>query len=308
MSILKRILNCVASDFAKMTGTNLKASIAASEGRTMLSEVVCTATPLYPGLTNAEYVAAFGADLVLLNMFDVNNPKVEGLDGVAQKNIVRTLKELLGRPVGINLEPVDLEAKPIETLQNLPEGRIATKNTLQNAKELGVDFICLTGNPQTGVTNQEIVKAIQTAKRVFSDDLMIIAGKMHGAGVKGETGNQIVTEEVVREFVEAGADVILLPGVGTVPGMTLEKTARLVEVGQKAGALVMTTIGTSQEGADEQTVKQIALHNKMAGADIHHIGDAGFNGIAVPENIMAYSVAIRGRRHTLIRMAASIKR
>src|SRR5690606_17830863 len=115
-------------------------------------------------------------------------------------------------------------------------------------------------------------------------------------------------EGVVREFVEAGADVVLLFGVGTVPGMTLDKTARLIEVGQKAESLVMTTIGTSQEGADEQTVKQIALHNKMAGADIHHIGDAGFNGIAVPENIMAYSVAIRGRRHTFIRMAASIKR
>lgn len=70
----------------------------------------------------------------------------------------------------------------------------------------------------------------------------------------------------------------------------------------------MTTIGTSQEGADEQTIKQMALYNKMAGADIHHIGDAGYNGIAVPENIMNYSIAIRGRRHTYTRMAASIIR
>ncbi|KJE28617.1 hypothetical protein LG52_726 [Geobacillus kaustophilus] len=49
-----------------------------------------------------------------------------------------------------------------------------------------------------------------------------------------------------------------------------------------------------------------ALTSKMAGADLHHIGgDAGYHGIAVPENIMAYSIAIRGRRHTYIRMARS---
>lgn len=67
----------------------------------------------------------------------------------------------------------------------------------------------------------------------------------------------------------------------------------------------MLTIGTSQEGADEHTIRQIALASKMAGADMHHIGDAGYHGIAVPENIMAYSIAIRGKRHTYIRMARS---
>lgn len=123
---------------------------------------------------------------------------------------------------------------------------------------------------------------------------MIIAGKMHGAGVKGEAGGKIISEAFVKEFVEAGADVILLPGVGTVPGTTLEKAEKLAAVAQKFGALVMTTIGTSQEGADEATVKQIALQNKMAGADIHHIGDAGIHGMAIPENILAYSIAIRG--------------
>jgi len=46
----------------------------------------------------------------------------------------------------------------------------------------------------------------------------------------------------------------------------------------------------------------------MAGADLHHIGDAGYTGMAVPENIFAYSVAIRGLRHTYARMARSIRR
>jgi len=74
------------------------------------------------------------------------------------------------------------------------------------------------------------------------------------------------------------------------------------------GALAMLTVGTSQEGADEATIRQIALNSKMAGADIYHVGDTGFYGIAVPENIMSYSIAIRGWRHTYLRMASSVVR
>jgi hypothetical protein len=305
---LKRLLDCRASDFKQMNGKDLIQAISASEGRTILSEVICTVQPHYPGLTNAEYAAAFGADLILLNFFDVNQPKINGLEEINPDDCIRQLKSLVGRPVGINLEPVDPHANQIEDLDNLPPGRMATKESLLKAKQLGIDFVCLTGNPKTGVTNQAIMKSIQQAKQIFNDDIMIIAGKMHGAGVKGETGEKIVSTEVVKEFIKAGADVVLIPGVGTVPGATLEKTANLIKVIQDNGALALTTIGTSQEGAEKETIQQIALYNKMAGADIHHIGDAGFTGIAVPENIMTYSIAVRGRRHTYIRMASSILR
>lgn len=46
----------------------------------------------------------------------------------------------------------------------------------------------------------------------------------------------------------------------------------------------------------------------MAGADIQHIGDAGYAGVALPENIMALSIAIRGVRHTYGRMAYSLNK
>lgn len=42
--------------------------------------------------------------------------------------------------------------------------------------------------------------------------------------------------------------------------------------------------------------------------DIQHIGDAGYSGVADPENLMALSIAIRGKRHTYYRMAQSIRR
>ena len=110
------------------------------------------------------------------------------------------------------------------------------------------------------------------------------------------------------QFIEAGADVILLPAPGTVPGITLEYARTPIRQAHAKEALAMTTIGTSQEGADEATIRQIALMCKMAGADIHHIGDSGYMGMALPENITAYSVAIRGKRHTYRRMASSLVR
>lgn len=302
---MKRLLDCSASDFRKMTGKQLKQSIQASEGRVIVAEVIGAFAPLYPAVTNAELAAAFGADLLLLNMFDVFQPIVNGLDTKEPHQMVKRLKQLTGRPIGVNLEPVDPNARQLESLASLPKGRMATEESLQEAKRLGFDFICLTGNPKTGVTNNEIVKAIETARSVLGEDGLIIAGKMHAAGVAGETGASIVSEEIVMRFIRAGADVVLMPAPGTVPGVTLEKTEKLVQVAHEHGALVMLTIGTSQEGADEHTIRQIALASKMAGADLYHIGDAGYHGIAIPENIMTYSIAIRGKRHTYIRMARS---
>ncbi|NMR59459.1 haloacid dehalogenase-like hydrolase, partial [Pasteurella multocida] len=165
-----------------MNGQQLKQAIRASEGRVILSENMVAVQPLYPNVTNSELAAAFGADLILLNLFDVFNPKIQGLE-TEPAQIVRQLKRLVGRPIGINLEPVDVHAAQIETLDTLEKGRLATTEALQQAKTLGFDFVCLTGNPKTGVTNTEIVQAIKRARAVLGEDGLIIAGKMHGAGV-----------------------------------------------------------------------------------------------------------------------------
>ncbi|PAV31640.1 PEP phosphonomutase [Virgibacillus profundi] len=305
---MKRILDCTASDFQNMNGQKLKQSIRASEGRVMLSEVMTAVAPLYPSISNAELAAAFGADLLLLNLFDVFNPIVEGYECDEDQSIIQKVKELTGRPVGLNLEPVDIRAQEIEKLDKVAKGRMATETSLKRAKELGFDFVCLTGNPKTGVTNDEIVTAIKLTRKVFGEEGLIIAGKMHGAGVADETGSSIISESALTSFIKAGADIILMPAPGTVPGITLETSEKYVRFVHSKGALAMLTIGTSQEGADEATIRQIALNSKMAGADIYHIGDTGFYGIAVPENIMTYSIAIRGRRHTYVRMASSVNR
>ena len=74
------------------------------------------------------------------------------------------------------------------------------------------------------------------------------------------------------------------------------------------GKLALTAIRHLAGGRGRATIRQIALMCKMAGADIHHIGDTGVPGMALPQNIMAYSIAIRGERHTYHKMAQSVNR
>ena len=102
--------------------------------------------------------------------------------------------------------------------------------------------------------------------------------------------------------------MILMPAPGTVPGITTEYIRKLVSCAHGLGRLTLTAVGTSQEGADTATIREIALMCKMTGTDLHHLGDSGYVGMALPENILEYSKVIRGVRHTYHRMASSINR
>jgi hypothetical protein len=302
----ERMLDLRPNALVKLQGTALIDSIRAAEGRTILCETVCPMMSMLYDVSNPELAAGLGADIVLLNVYDVYKPAVFGIVPGQYESVLEAVKRLSGRVVGINLEPVSENAEFMGDKEKLPIGRQANRATARLAYEQGARIITLTGNPQAGVDNTTIQKAIAEIRDELGSDIVIIAGKMHAAGIKGESGGNIITEDVVEKFLTAGADIILVPAPGTVPGITLEFVKQICDFVHSQGALIMTTIGTSQEGADTETIKQIALYAKMAGADIHHIGDAGYAGFAVPENILAYSIAIRGRRHTFRRMAMRV--
>ena len=308
---MKRILDCQASDFYTMSRKELLAAIAGSEGRTIACETIGAIMPMLGDVTNAEFAAAMGADILLLNLFDVQNPQIRGLPQTEPENVIRKLKELTGRPIGINLEPVKQVLSSVDPEENMWAMTGGRKATLENAKKavaMGVDFILLTGNPGIGVTNEAIQQTLRVYKEAFGDQIILAAGKMHASGILTEGAENIITKADINAFAAAGADIILLPAPGTVPGITVEYVRELVSHAHSLSRLTITAIGTSQEGADTATIRQIALMCKMTGTDIHHLGDAGYGGMALPENIQAYSVAVRGIRHTYRRMAASINR
>ena len=291
----KRLIDTTATELSSYSKSDLLTSIADSEGRTLAAETIGTVTPMLVNITNAEFVTSLGADLIMLNIFDVNQPVIQGLPHVSPEDTIREVKRLTGRMVAINLEPATIKNNDEESVWNLTTGRQATVENARKAADMGVDMIVLTGNPGIVVDNEAIMQALSKLKDAVGDRVILTAEK-------------ILTEKDIVDFIDAGADVILLPAPGTVPGITMEYASKLIKKAHEKGALTMTTIGTSQEGADEDTIRQIALMCKMAGADIHHIGDSGYMGMALPENITAYSVAIRGKRHTYRRMAMSLLR
>lgn len=297
---MKRLISSNASDLTSYSSKELKQSIKASEGRTVCAENVAVREAFIGDITGAEIATAFGADLILLNAVDVLNPALVGIEN--QKDFVNELKKLVGRPIGVNLEPVDPNANMMENSLEISKGRTVNEESMKALDKLGMDFLCLTGNPGTGVTNKTITEAVKLAKENFSG--LIIAGKMHSSGVD----EPVTSKETIETFIESGADIILVPAVGTVPGFDSDELKEAVKIAHKNDALVMTAIGTSQEGSSKETIRQIALANKICGVDIQHIGDAGYGGLAPVENIFELSVAIRGIRHTVSMVSRSINR
>lgn len=309
--MIKRLLDTTARELAEYGRDEVLASIAASEGRVLAAEIIAPAMAAVQDVSNPEVAAAMGADLIVLNMIDVRNPKVDAVQVDDAAETIRTVKRLTGRLIAVNLEPVDPHAD-LKTDDHFgtvgTSGRLATQENVAAAIALGVDAIVLTGNPGMGVTNESLARAVGATREATGHNTIIIAGRMHAAGSVSQAGSRIVDDRSLEGFVAAGADIVLVPAPGTVPGCHEALVRDWVERVHSAGALTMTAIGTSQEGADEETIRRIALMAKMTGTDIHHVGDCGFFGMALPENLLAYSIVIRGRRHAYRRMGMSLLR
>ena len=92
----KRLIDTTARELVSYNKQELLTSIADSEGRTLAAETIGTVTPKLVDITNAEFVTSLGADLIMLNVFDVNEPVIQGLPQVPPEEVVREVKRLTG--------------------------------------------------------------------------------------------------------------------------------------------------------------------------------------------------------------------
>lgn len=303
MAKVTRLISATKKQISKMTPMELKESMYRSEGRVVMAQCILFETGLVRGVTNAEVMGAFGADMILLNAIDLDDPgKNLGLQGLS----IKELKELVNRPIGVYLScpgsSVEEQIYPLD-------GMIATDEHVEKVLDMGADFIILGGNPATGTRMSEIIKNTKLLKDKFGDRLLLFSGKWEDGIEEKVLGDPLAkydTKEVIKQLIDAGADVIDLPAPGSRNGISVEDIRELVKFvhSYKPGTLAMTFLNSSVEGADPETIRLIALKMKETGADIHAIGDGGFSGCPCPENVMQLSVSLKGKPYTYFRMAS----
>lgn len=280
---MQRILNCRTSDFSQpASGKDLKQAIIASEGRVIMTEVAAGAAPLYGEVTNGELLCAFGADLLLVKGIDCQTQAIQGCRDLSH------FKQLTGRMVGVSLEVMADDAAD----------NPRACNSANFARVTGADFFCLTAYDRPGITAERVCEALKQIRA--QTDKMIVVAKFYAAG--------LAPPEEYARYINAGADGAMVPAPASCRGASEARVEQALSAIRQAGGLAITTISSSQEGADEDTVRMMGLASKRCGADLCNFGDAGVAGMADPQAVYTLSMAVRGRRHTWVRMAASLHR
>lgn len=299
-----RLISAEPSKIATYNGRQLKESILKSEGRVLMGQTYLPSPILIPDCTSTELMFAFGTDMVLLNGYDFDHPeKLPGMQGLSFGRI----EELVGnRPVGIYMgcpkEGVDMNDPRVSSVALM----MYTKEHALKAKEMGVHFIILGGNPGSGTSIKDVIRASKECREVCGDDMLIFAGKWEDGIVEKVLGDPLATynaKEVIDELIDAGVDIIDFPAPGSRQGITVEIIRELVEYTHRKGALAMVFLDSNVEAADVDTIREVTLLMKQTGCDVHAIGDGGFGGGTWPENIYQMSVTLKGKAYTWKKMA-----
>ncbi|MEM3485057.1 MAG: hypothetical protein QXI12_05500 [Candidatus Methanomethyliaceae archaeon] len=299
--MIKRILDATASDFLKMSATDLAQSIRMTEGRTIAAEVICTYEPPTEGVTHAEIAAAFGADIITLDHFDPDKPEIRGLPSeIAQKeDILLQLKKLVGRPIAVNMAITkQCEGGWLYSRRYTPE-------RLERLVFQGADIVFLYGDPQSGVTLEDMTSVIQQISHRYHEKLLLVAIPDVYFPAPVNQDIRSMYKQSHEKILAAGAHSIGLIMPGSKQSWRVEDTTDLVDHVHALGGLVWLIMTHSVEGSPIDSIHQLALSAKMTGGDVYRLDEAGLSGMPLPENILEFSLAIRGKRHTYRRMALS---
>jgi hypothetical protein len=298
-----RILDAAASDFAAMNAADLFNSIQKGEGRALAVEVICTDQPPVDGITHAELAASLGADMILLDRYDPPSPVILGApDSLMRSNApLAGLKNLIGRPVGINLL----------VGSNIPSqkaGRAFTPEIAFTACEQGADIFFMINQPAYGGTLEQMRSAGMWVHSHLGNKVMPVAVTSASTLPPRSAAEIEAFADTLKPLLQGGFMGVGLPLPGSKQGWMLDATARLVDCIHAEGGLAWAILTGSVEGSPREAMIQLAIQAKMLGFDVHRLDEAGLSGMPSPENIMSYSLAIRGERHTYRRMALSIRR
>lgn len=314
-----RLLTSTPKTVLDYSRDDLLRGIRMSEGRTVVAVARVRGPNACDGVSNMELCAAFGADIIALGLYDPHDPYFPGLpnkttvepdDTILAKVqmdlgrgwTVREVRSLVGRPIAASMYgteenfPDEMEASFVRVCGSVSNARLLV--------DQGVDIIQLMDWIEEP---DDLADLIRDIKREIGDEAVFSFARPNGWGLFGHVSNRdFFTEKEIRTLVKAGVDIVEIPAVGTFPGFTIEKIGAWADAIRDEGALCNMWIASSQEGADTDTIRAIALDSKKAGPDMMTISDVSLNeSVPDPENILTMSIALRGKRHTYRRMALS---
>ena len=202
--MVTRLISASGDEIKKMSPMELKESIFKSEGRVVMGQhLLFAGEGLVRGVTNSELMFAFGADMVMLNTFDLdqlnNNPGLCGLS-------FQELKEKCRRPIGIYLgcPKVGSEDGGKKAFYRR-EGMLASDEHVQKCIDLGADFIVLGGNPGSGTSIRDVVETTKRIKTKFKDQIFVFAGKWEDGVVEKVLGDPLAdydAKEIIKELIK----------------------------------------------------------------------------------------------------------
>jgi hypothetical protein len=299
-----RMLSAHASDFAKMNASELTESIRAARGRTLAVEVICTYQSPVDDVTHGEIAAGMGADIIVLDRYDSLNPDINNAPSeiISAQAPLKEYKRLLGRPVGINMVVADPK------VDSQLSGRLVNDTNVERAVTQGTDIIFLYSRPQIGGTPNKMKMAAKAIYQQHGENVMIVGVPSFTTPPPRTSDMAMLFSQETKALLDAGCHAIGLPMPGSHQGWQLEFTADVINSIHQDGGLAWLFVTGSVEGSPKEMLVQMALNSKMLGADAYRLDEAGLSGMPLPENILTFSLAIRGARHTYWRMASSILR
>jgi len=308
----KRLLDYTPKEILQLDKSAYLDGVRASEGRTVGAFMSPSLPNMIDKVSNLEACAAFGADIIYLEYYDVNNIQMPGLPSKNPKDdsvcdtmrlqlgkgwSVEDLKALVGRPIGTGvLVPRDEH----EYSSGLASTLRFSKELILSIKESGFTHVMIAGDHQ-----ESILRAVEQTAEWIGDSVIIESGILHGPGYIDEhypvsyNLRDISSPEFVSKLAKAGADVILVPAAGVTPCITPDYVTDLVTAIHEENVLASAAVVQSIESAGTVTAQTIATTNKMCGIDIFYAGAGGLNAsMPQPEFLQALSIAVRGKRNT----------
>jgi heptaprenylglyceryl phosphate synthase len=315
----KRLLDYTPKEVMLLDKKAYLDGVRASEGRTVGAFMSPSVPNVIDKVSNLEACAAFGADIIYFEYYDVTQLQMPGLPSKnpADDQICDTLRLQMGR--GWSIEELKrLVGRPIGTgvvaVRDEQEYSLGFAKTLRFSKELlfamkeaGFTHVMVAGDDQ-----DSIVRAVEQATEWIGDKVIIESGIIHGPGYIDDRYQvpynirNVTSPEFVQRLAKAGADVVMVPAAGVTPGITVEYVTELVTAIHEANVLASAAVVQSVESARADTAEMIAIANKMCGMDILYAGAGGLNAsMPQPEFLQALSIAVRGKRHTYRLMCQS---